>query len=734
ALLSLINDILDFSKIESGKLDLESLNFALRPMLDSFTAMTALRAEEKGLEFICAADPDVPDNLIGDPGRIRQVLTNLAGNAVKFTERGEVVVRVQRAAGNAGMLECWDAGIPEKVCAPNVSGTGGQSGAPESNIHAQRQEMPSVQQGSDSSIPASQHSSISTVTLLFTIRDTGIGIPPDKLDDLFQSFTQVDASITRKFGGTGLGLAISRQLAGMMGGEVGVESVEGQGSTFWFTVRLGLGEAVETPVPDPTDLHGIHTLIVDDNATNREILLARCQGWGMRPAEAPDGPTALKLLYAALAQGDPFRLAVLDMQMPGMDGETLGRVISSEPTLQPLPTVMLTSLGREGDAKRLQEAGFSAYLTKPVLHGELFDCLTMVLARDGQSSSREIMARRLVREPGSRKTFTPRKARVLLAEDNPTNQQVILAMLDNLGLSADTVANGAEAVRALQSIPYDLVLMDVQMPVMDGLAATRRIRSQKSEVRSQDSDASNRTSDIGDRISEPQVSGLSPQPSPRRLPIIALTAHAMQGYREQCLEAGMDDYLAKPLEPAQLAEMLEKWLPVETRDLAAPDVEGEPEKQEQQATVSPREVDNKPLETNDPALGERDLPVFNKADFMRRVSGKKRLADNILRGFLGDGRACMEKLNQVIDDADITAILEHAHSLKGMASLVSARTLADQSSQVELAGKAGDLAACRELMPRVEFEFQRLAAELESELTDVRAFASLGRKNYDSPM
>ena len=426
ALMGLLNDILDFSKIESGKLELEALNFDLRNTLDSFASMMALKAEEKGLEFICSADPDVPDNLIGDPGRIRQILTNLVGNAVKFTEQGEVVVRVS---------------------------------IQESGVRSQESQE--------------------FCMLHFSVRDTGIGIPADKLGGLFQSFTQVDASITRKFGGTGLGLAICRQLAGMMGGEVGVESIEGQGTTFWFTVRLGLGEAAETPSLEPADLRDVHALIVDDNATNREILMARLLGWGMRPDEAPDGPRALNLLHKAAAQGDPYRLAILDMQMPGMDGETLGRIISSEPVLQPLPTVMLTSLGREGDAKRLQEAGFSACLTKPVLHGELFDCLTMVLARDGRSTSRDIMARRLVSAPDSGKNFTPRKARILLAEDNPTNQQVALAMLNTLGQSADAVANGAEALQALQSIPYDLVLMDVQMPVMDGLAATRLIRKEE---------------------------------------------------------------------------------------------------------------------------------------------------------------------------------------------------------------------------------------------------------------
>jgi signal transduction histidine kinase/CheY-like chemotaxis protein/HPt (histidine-containing phosphotransfer) domain-containing protein len=724
ALLTLINDILDFSKIESGKLDLESLNFALRPMLDNFTAMAAVKAEEKGLEFICAADPDVPDNLIGDPGRIRQILTNLAGNAVKFTERGEVVIRVSRVHGsrfNGSAVEEMADGVA--VGAKNLSPHG---------------IAPIATKSASSTAPTVNCEPLNrepfTAKLRFTVADTGIGIPPDKVGGLFQSFTQVDASITRKFGGTGLGLAISRQLAGMMGGEVGVESIEGQGATFWFTVRLGLGKAAETPTPEPADLHDVHTLIVDDNATNREILVARCLGWGMRPAEAPDGPTALKLLYKALAEGDPYRLGILDMQMPDMDGETLGRVISSEPALQPLPTVMLTSLGREGDAKRLQEAGFSAYLTKPVLHGELFDCLTMVLARDGQSASKDIMARRLVREPGSRKTFTPRKARVLLAEDNPTNQQVALAMLKNLGQSADAVANGAEAVEALQSIPYDLVLMDVQMPVMDGLAATREIRKiekenagmleywnagmkggetnaiSPSQINQHKSDST--TFPKGSRHSSIQKSQHPDIPASQhsRIPIIALTAHAMQGYREQCLEAGMDDYLTKPLEPAQLGEMLEKWLGKDETELRDQDHGDDPA-----SAGGPEETPGRDAGVED---GERDaarraddLPVYDKEQMLRRMSGNQELIQVIVQGFVEQNTERLEILKRHVTDGDFAAVREHAHAIKGSALAVSAIALADVAGQLEVAGKDGDLAACQALGPRVEWEFQRFLAE-----------------------
>lgn len=606
ALLALINDILDFSKIESGKLDLESLDFDLRAMLDSFASIMALKAEEKGLEFICAADPDVPDRFTGDPGRLRQVLINLAGNAVKFTEEGEVVVRVQRTEG--------------------ADATG-----------------------------------LDAITLRFTIRDTGIGIPADKADQLFESFSQVDASITRRFGGTGLGLAISRQLAEMMGGTVGVDSVEGEGSTFWFTVRLEQAEAVDSPAPDAASLHGVRALVVDDNATNREILLTLFRGWGMRPDEAPDGPSALNLLYKAVTDGDPYRLAALDMQMPGMDGETLGKVIQAEPKLQPVRTVMLTSLGRQGDARRLREAGFSAYLTKPLLHGDLFHCLTMVLSGDG-ASSQDLMNQSMKGEtPRFGADLSRRKARVLLAEDNVTNQQVVLAMLGKLGVAADAVANGAEAVKAVRTIPYDLVLMDVQMPVMDGLAATGRIR---------------------------ENGGC--------MPIIALTAHAMQGYREQCLAAGMDDYLTKPLEPAPLAEMLEQWLPGSGEDGAATEADAEER-----------------TGLGCPDRGEVDLAVFNRAEFMKRIDGEEELAREIFHGFVEQNRTRMVELSQVLAGGDLDGAGRHAHALKGAALAISAGALTDVCARLEQAGRDGDLAACRELGPEVEHEFQRLCAILE---------------------
>ena len=468
SLLSIINDILDYSKIESGKLDLEDIDFDLRMSMEEVSDLLALKAHEKGLEYVAAIQPDVPSLLFGDPGRLRQILVNLVGNAIKFTDKGEVTIRVS--------LENED------------------------TTH---------------------------VTIRFSITDTGIGIPSRDMGRLFKSFSQVDGSAARKFGGTGLGLAISKQLAELMGGRIGVESQKGKGSTFWFTVVLKKRpERDKEKIGIPEDIKKKHILIVDDNATNRFVLAEHLKLWGCRHKEASNGEQALKTLRLANADKDPCEIAIIDMQMPDMDGETLGRKIKQDPYLKNTILVLLTSTRKLGDAKRIEKADFAAYLTKPIKQFQLYDCLAMVTGlKTGlpKNPSIAIVTRYAI---AGDKTH---ELRILLVEDNTTNQKVALNILKRFGYKADASANGKEAIKALETIPYDIVLMDCQMPEMDGYEATGEIRNPESKVLD------------------------------HKVPVIAMTAHAMKGDRERCLAAGMNDYICKPVNPQELCDMIEKW-------------------------------------------------------------------------------------------------------------------------------------------------------------------------------
>ncbi len=475
SLLAIINDILDFSKIEAGKLELELLEFDLVSLMEDLASILAVRAHEKGLELICSVEPDVPHTLKGDPGRLRQILTNLVGNAVKFTSTGEVVL------------------IARVLSMDATPGAG-------------------------------------SVTLRFSVKDTGIGIPKAKTSLLFGKFSQVDASTTREFGGTGLGLAISKQLVELMDGEIGVTSEELCGSEFWFTARFETcPESVNLLAPLSVDLTDIRALVVDDNSTNRQILTTRLASWGMRPSESPDGPTALELLYQGIEDNDPFRVVITDLNMPGMSGDVLGKSIKLIPELSNLPLILLTSLGNRGDARRFADMGFSGYLTKPVKPMELKGVISQSLSQNqnGERSSGRIATRHTARE--SLPSFEDRKARIMIAEDNISNQQVALGLLKKLGLRAHAVANGQEVLSAMETIQYDLILMDCQMPVMDGFEATRRIRAMNG--------------------------------SHEKIPIIAMTAHALQGDRDKCIGAGMNDYMSKPVSAWTLIDILEKWLP-----------------------------------------------------------------------------------------------------------------------------------------------------------------------------
>lgn len=605
SLLGLINDILDFSKIEAGKLDLETLDFELQSLLDDFAATTAIKTHDKGLELLCAADPDVPTLLMGDPGRLRQILTNLTGNAVKFTQQGEVAVRVETV----------------------------------------------LESGRDDSC-----------LLRFSVRDTGIGIPPDKIGTLFSKFTQVDASTTRQYGGTGLGLSISKQLAELMGGEIGVKSVLGQGSEFWFTARFGVREdAVQEEMP-PANLADVRTLIVDDNATNREILSTRLASWGMRPEEAPDGASGLQTLYRALGENNPFRLAIIDMQMPGMDGEALGRAIKADARLTDTRLVMLTSLGARGDANRLNGIGFSAYATKPIQHQLLKTVLSQALSTSEDELSRPFATRHTAREALPR--FINCKARILLAEDNITNQQVAQGILKKLGLTADVVANGREAIEALKTLPYDLVLMDVQMPEMDGMEATRHIRNPLSAMTN------------------------------RHIPIIAMTAHAMQGDKERCLEAGMDDYVTKPVSIQALAKTLEKWLPRESTE----------------------SVIQEPTDKNRLENGPSDPIIFDREALLNRVQGDQELTTLVLQGFLEDIPRQIVALRKYLETGDVAGAERQAHTIKGASANVGAEALCILCGDLESAGNAGKLDIIQARLNELDAAFETLRHAMQGDM------------------
>jgi two-component system sensor histidine kinase/response regulator len=477
-LLTVINDVLDFSKIEAGKLAFETLDFELRETIESTLDLLAERSQAKGIELIMEIRADVPRLLRGDPGRLRQVLTNLTGNAVKFTEAGEVVVRVSR-----------------------------------------------------------QRESDNRIMLRFEIRDTGVGIAPDAQARLFQAFSQADASTTRRFGGTGLGLAISRQLVTMMEGEIGVESAAGQGSTFWFTAQFERAVGGEPPLAGERDgWSNLRVLVVDDNATSRQILRHQIFAWKLQKGSAASGFEALRMLREAAAAGRPFDIALLDVEMPEMDGLTLAQAIKADPTLARTRLIALTPLGRPLDPVEMEKAGLDAALTKPVKHSHLFDCLVGVIDRAESSqfwsSTKAGEGPSLVLSRALRKRLA--EGRLLLAEDNAINQKVALALLKKLGCSADATSNGLETLEALRRIPYRLIIMDCQMPEMDGYEATRLIRKCERET----------------GVGCPWIAPVH---------IVALTASAMQGDREKCLAVGMNDYLSKPIRLPELHAALERW-------------------------------------------------------------------------------------------------------------------------------------------------------------------------------
>jgi len=464
SLLSLINDILDYSKIEAGKLEIDQMEFNLGDNLGDTMKTLSLRANQKGLELACDLQPDVPDALVGDPGHLRQIIVNLVGNAIKFTEKGEVVVYVQADSRTNDDIQ-----------------------------------------------------------LHFTIADTDIGIPAEKQTAIFEAFTQADGSMSRTYGGTGLGLTISSRLVAFMGGRIWVESEPGKGSRFHFTAHFGLQKVpARTVVPrDPTTLRDMRVLVVDDNATNRQILLRMLANWHANPTAVESGARAITALREAQGLGSIFPLILLDAQMPEMDGFALAECIKRNPDWRAATIMMLSSAGQRGDARRCRELGVAAYLTKPVRQGELLDAiLTALGTRPIKEAPPVLVTRHSLRENSNH-------LRILLVEDNAVNQVLALRLLEKRGHTVAVAGNGKEALAALEKQSFDLVLMDVQMPEMDGFEATIAIREKE------------------------KTSG-------NHVPIIAMTAHAMVGDKERCLEAGMDDYISKPIRPEELNDFLKR--------------------------------------------------------------------------------------------------------------------------------------------------------------------------------
>ncbi len=600
-LLRLIDDILDFSKIEAGRLELESLDFNLRDVLEDLATLMAVKATEKGLELICAPAPEVPLRLQGDPGRLRQVLTNLVGNALKFTDRGEVAIRVSVETHSAA-----------------------------------------------------------EVSLRFSIRDTGIGISADKLAILFEKFTQVDASITRRYGGTGLGLAICRQLAEKMGGKIGVHSTPGTGSEFWFTARFRLQPNLPADSILEDGLRGMRVLIVEHNDTHRDVLRTQCAAWGMLPEEAPDLSTAQAALLSAANNDQPFTVAIVDMAMTGSDGTTFAQVFRMDPRFAQTALVLLSLLDRIPNEQAFQGIANLACLRKPVRHRQLYHAMARL---NGELDDlKDPKAPQPHRQADLNDSHPPR---LLIADDNATNQQVALGILKLFGVEAHAVDNGQEALDSLIQLPYDLVLMDVQMPVMDGLEATRRIREHERNI----------------------TPGFV-------VPIVAMTAHAFAHDKELCLAAGMNDFLTKPIEPGALFAALKKWLP-ENATLTAP---------------GPVPTVERPSN----ALVADSIPVHDRSAFLARVLGDESLMRSVAKAFLNDMPGAIQSLTGSAAAFDYGTIAAVAHRIKGAAANVSGERMRALAAAVEASAKGGDQAAVEERVRALASEFNQLRAALDT--------------------
>ncbi len=648
ALLTLINDLLDFSKIEAGKFQLCPSEFPLRDTLDDTLRTLALRAHEKGLELVGRVAPDVPDALVGDADRVRQVLINLVGNAIKFTEKGEVVVEVALASRERQRPELPP--VADAPGSPQVPPVADTPGSPE---------------------------------ICFTVRDTGIGIPPEKQQAIFNAFEQVDNSPTRKYHGTGLGLAISRKLVEMMGGRLGVTSEVGRGSTFHFTLRCGraerpTGEAALPAVP------AVPVLVIDDNAASRGALVELLESWGMTPAAADGGPAALGELRRAADAGRPYPLVLLDSGLPGTDGFALARQIRDGPGPAGAVLLMLSSAGLAAEPARCLELGV-AFVTKPVKQSDLRAALrAALLGREGTDSRQA---------PGpAAGPAAVAGLRVLLAEDNVINQQLAVLYLRQEGHRVTVASTGAQAVAAAARELFDVILMDVQMPEMDGFEATAAIRQREA-------------------------------PAGRHTPIVAMTAHAMKGDRERCLAAGMDDYLAKPVQREDLRRVLGTLFPL-TPGRSPPGGEGrknvgpslsEGEGRKEGGPSSPGREGGKvggpsPLggEEGETSLARAGEPLVDRAALWKRVGGNGPLLRQIVELFFEEAPRLLRDIREALLRWDARRVQSAAHTLKGAVANFKAPAAREAAERVEFLGRAGDLAGAAEAYAGLEAELHRL--------------------------
>lgn len=588
SLLTVVNDILDYSKVEAGKLELEKIDMDLRDVMEDVARLVAMQAHTKKLEVIVQVDTALPDMVIGDPGRIRQVLLNLGSNAVKFTQHGEVALSLQVISSSERELK-----------------------------------------------------------VRCTVRDTGMGISSQRLDMLFKPFSQGDSSMTRRFGGTGLGLSIVRSLVELMGGEVGVESTVGRGSTFWFTARFELHAQANAMLQQKTVLRSVaagqRVLIVDDNQTNRRVLMAQVQRCGLKPSEAASAGEALNLIEAAHKSGQPFAVALIDQQMPGFDGAKLGATLSTQPHFKTLRLVLLTSMGRRGDARRFSELGFSGYLLKPVTQRDLMDCLLLLL--NGQSDENANAGAPMITRHQLRALRAREQRTLLLVDDNPVNQKVGRALLERLSYRVDIASNGLEALQAWEKNRYDAILMDCQMPEMDGYQTTREIRKREA--------------------------------GKRHVPIIAVTAHAMAGAAEECLAAGMDAYQSKPLDHYLLEQCLNKFF--DERTLAEP---------------------TKPAPVNAAA------PVdWSRIDEVS--GGDLDFAVELVGAFSASSQQSVQLIEKGLAGNNLTAVQTAAHSLKGAAGSVGATLSHTLAAKLEQAAKNSNASEAALIFETLRLEVAR---------------------------